>query len=282
MDRCASASSFGSGRCPAAESHVGSSVLVGDSRRVNFTPKTGRAKADGGGSSGTSSQMYELTNASNLRAAQTASAPASEKSRAPAAPRGLTSLHRQAERLAPNSSAGQERRRDNALSFSRVQATGVQGSLGKEPDYWSYTAPSPSSASHHAFSVNSKYDMKSEYIGPAPQSGSAGAGMTGNIERILGTSHSPADKKIVPPDSSLRQAVDAPRDEREFEEQELLQDDAEWEEPGEEKNAEDYGDGVAEALWEKRIPQTSTQNPISSRTPRVSHLCLPLDAVVLP
>ena len=106
--------------------------------------------------------------------------------------------------------------------------------------------------------------------------------MTGNIERILGTSHSPADKKIVPPDSSLRQAVDAPRDEREFEEQEQLQDDAEWEEPGEEKNAEDYGDGVAEALWEKRIPQTSTQNPISSRTPRVSHLCLPLDAVVLP
>ncbi|CDJ34529.1 LOW QUALITY PROTEIN: uncharacterized protein EMH_0020780 [Eimeria mitis] len=168
-------------------------------------------------------------------------------------------------------STGVPRERARLLVIhSRVQAAGgAQGSLGKEPDYWSYTPPSPPSAAHRAFSSCSKYDMQSEYLKAASLSGSGRAGMTGNVDRMLSTSHSSADKKAGPPVSaSVRQEEADLNDGREPEEEEQPQDDAEWQEYEGGAEQRDCTDGLAEAVWDKRIPQTSTQYPICSRTPR--------------
>ncbi|CDJ35836.1 uncharacterized protein EMH_0000620 [Eimeria mitis] len=106
--------------------------------------------------------------------------------------------------------------------------------------------------------------------------------MTGNVDRMLSTSHSSADKKAGPPVSaSVRQEEADLNDGREPEEEEQPQDDAEWQEYEGGAEQRDCTDGLAEAVWDKRIPQTSTQYPICSRTPRVSRSSLLLDVATL-
>ncbi|CDI82778.1 hypothetical protein, conserved [Eimeria praecox] len=265
MNRSASISSLASGRGRPVDPQGSSSILDGAARGVNFATKAGPAKSIGGGY-GRSSQRFELSNASPVLASRIASAPASEKSCPSAASR--TPLHRQ-DGLSLNSSVKQERRTGSTFSFSRVQAAGgAQGSLGREPDYWSYAAPSPTSAAHRGFPSCSKYDMQPEYLEPASQSGDIRQRMDGSIEEILGTNQSATNKRTVPPSSASLPQVVTSQNEGELEEQEEPQDGAYWQEAEEAKDPEDCSEGAAEALWERRSPQTSAQYPISSRTPR--------------
>ncbi|CDJ53469.1 hypothetical protein, conserved [Eimeria brunetti] len=189
-------------------------------------------------------------------------------SRTTAASRGMTPPQRQQGYLS-NSSPGKEQKAYGGFSFSRVQAAGgAQGSMGKEPDYWSYTTPPSQTAAHRAFSFGSKYDMQSEYLEPAFRSGSGKSGATGTVERMLGTGQSPSDRKAGPSGSSNLRQEETDQNEGEFEEHEHMQDNADWPEPEEDRELGDCSGGITEAVWDKRIPQTSTRSPICSRMPR--------------
>lgn len=277
MDRSSSTSSSGIGRSRASELKVSSSTPFGvAARRLSFTPKPGLAERVKGGASAFS-QMFEFFNPSPVLSTQTGSAPASEQS----ASRGSTPFRRQKDGLALNCSAEQERKIGSTFSFSRVQAAGgAQGSIGRESGYWSYAAPSPSSAADHSLAFRSRCDPQSAYLEHESKSGSVKPAGSGNIERILGTNPTAAGKTGEPAaPASLRQMVAPPNDE-ELEEEEQVQDDADWHEHEEEQDPEYCSGDVAKALWEKRVPQTSTQYPICSRTSRVRRSPLPVDAIV--
>ncbi|KAL8273832.1 hypothetical protein Esti_002155 [Eimeria stiedai] len=263
-----SASSEGPGRreegAPAASARLGGSLrfsgsgMAADPRSSFF--------AD---SSGTRSGVAISLSRQSSRAADNVRAKSSDLSTPPgvsASPSLRLSKSRSA------LSGEMQDRGSSRFSYAHLQAAGgPQGTLGREPDYWTYTAPPMTSAANRVFAQSLKHE-ESRDLSETPRNDHLDAyKKSGNIDRLLGTDEGagrdrggPMQARSVNPSHSAHAYIGDP-----IEDEDEQQGPADWQEPHEEEEGQEpVYEGIGEAIWKKKASRASTYNPICMRTAR--------------
>ncbi|KAL8455165.1 hypothetical protein Emag_001002 [Eimeria magna] len=133
-------------------------------------------------------------------------------------------------------------RGSSPLSYARVQAAGgAQGALGREPDYWAYTAPPMTSAANRVFAQSFKHEENKD-IPEAPRNDHLDAyNKSGNLNKLLSIDEGVGRDREGPMQArsaNLRDSVHAFM-EGPTEGDEEQQDLAAWQEPYEEEEEQE-------------------------------------------
>ncbi|KAL8436170.1 hypothetical protein ACSSS7_001900 [Eimeria intestinalis] len=239
----------------------GSGMAAADARSSFFLPSSGRR----------SGVPISLSRQSS-RAAETVRAKPSQPSSPPEGVMPSSSGKLSNSRFAlPGES---QNRGSSPLSYARVQAAGgPQGALGREPDYWTYTAPPMTSVANRVFAHSFKEQEREELQGIPRKDHFDVFDKSGNIEKSLGTEERAGRDRVGGPiqagSANLRHSAPASMG-GPVEDEEEQQGLADWQEPcEEEEEQEPVDEGIREAVWKKKASRASTYNPICTRTPRV-------------
>ncbi|KAL8454276.1 hypothetical protein Emed_000385 [Eimeria media] len=160
-----------------------------------------------------------------------------------------------------------QKRGNSPLSYARVQAAGgPQGALGREPDYWTYTAPPMTSVANRVFPQSFKHEKDRDLPEPPSKEHFDAYNKSGNLDKLLGFDET--EGPMHAGSGNIRQSMHASMG-GPIEDDEEQQDVAGWQEPYEEEEEQEPDhEGIREAIWKKKVSRASTYNPICTRTAR--------------
>lgn len=270
MDISRNLLSSGRGGGGVADASTVSAANISVARRVNFTQNPAEQKAGANAVGRSSLQQPQATTSLSRQGSQAGTSTPPQTSHASGSLKGPPPSHRPSQNIKNRAVAEFQQKTNGSLSFSRVEAAGgAQGSVGSEPDYWSY-GPPMTSAANRIFSLSSRQDVQSVVPDTPGQNGRPGSGRTSSIERLVGARSSAAERTQETPlgTAALRQALDAIKEASDVEAYEMG-DVTDWREPQQKLDLQEANGDMAGAIWRKRIARTSTHYPICARTARV-------------